>query len=173
MAQDLRSQGFTFGKDAVYQLMEHVQDACLAFLVPVHARSEKRRQVNPRKVYAVDHGLVRACVAPSSDDTGHYLENLVYLEIRRRGEVLGYHQTKSGREVDFVATAHGADRQLVQSCASLADATTRERELAALAEAMVETEIAQGTIVTLADEGQVDIGAHRVRIVPAWRWLLE
>jgi uncharacterized protein len=139
MAQDLESQGFSFAKDAVYELMEHVQDAYLAFLVPVHAHSEKRRQVNPRKVYAIDHGLVRACVAAGQDDLGHYLENMVYLELRRRGEVRGYQMSKSGREVDFVASAPDGGLQLVQACAVLGDAATRAREVDALAEAMRET----------------------------------
>jgi hypothetical protein len=173
MAQDLRSQGFTFGKDAIYQLMEHVQDAFLASLLPVRAQSEKRRQVNPRKVYAVDHGLVRACVGRAGADVGHWLENIVYLELRRRGEVHGYHLTKSGREVDFVATARGAEPELVQSCASLADAETEARERLALAEAMAETGITTATIVTLSDEGEEDVSGRRIRIVPAWRWLLE
>jgi hypothetical protein len=66
----------------VYELMEHVQDsAFLVFSLPIHAQSEKRRQVNPRKgSYAIDHGLVRACVGRRSEDLGHHLENLVYLE---------------------------------------------------------------------------------------------
>jgi predicted AAA+ superfamily ATPase len=173
IAQDLRSQGFTFGKDAVYELMEHVQDAYLAFLLPVHAKSEKRRQVNPRKVYAVDHGLVRACVAPASDEVGHHLENIVYLALRRRGEVLGYHLTNSDREVDFVATTPGGTPELFQVCARLADAATRERELKALAEAVAETGIRTATIVSRDEEGEEEVEGCRVRIVPAWRWLLE
>jgi predicted AAA+ superfamily ATPase len=172
MAQDLKSVGFTFGKAVVYELMEHVQDAFLVFSLPIHAQSEKRRQVNPRKVYAIDHGLVRACVGRRSEDLGHHLENLVYLELRRRGEVHGYHLTATGREVDFVAGSEGAIH-LVQVCASLGNAATREREVGALVEAMAELHQEDATIVTLAEEEQIDAGDRRIRVVPAWRWLLE
>jgi hypothetical protein len=172
LAKDLKSQGYSFAKAAVYELMGHVQDAFLVFLVPVFAQSEKRRQVNPRKVYAVDHGLVRACVGQRSVDLGHHLENMVYLELRRRGEVHGYHLTNAGREVDFVAGPLG-ELQLVQACADLGDNAAREREVAALREAMEETNVAAGTIVTLSEEEDLRVKGKRIRVVPAWRWLLE
>lgn len=172
MAQDLKSLGFTFGKAVVYELMEHVQDAFLAFSLPIHTQSEKRRQVNPRKVYAIDHGLVRACVGQRSEDVGHHLENLVYLELRRRGEVHGYHITASGREVDFVVEDAGG-MHLVQVCASLGLAANREREVEALREAMAELRPASATIVTLAEHDPIDADGLRMRVVPAWRWLLE
>lgn len=173
LAHDLKSQGFSFGKDAIYQLMEHVQDAFVAFLVPIHARSERRKQVNPRKVYAVDHGLVQACSLLAADEVGHHLENIVYLELRRRGEVLGYGCTESGREIDFVAATAEGETLLVQSCAQLADPATRARELAALAEALAAHKGARGLIVTRSEEGTEHAGGWPVRVVPAWRWLLE
>lgn len=172
LAQDLKSLGLPFGKTVVYELMEHVQDAFLSFLLPIHSQSEKRRQVNPRKVYAVDHGLVRACVGQRSDDVGHHLENLVYLELRRRGELHGYHVTATGREVDFVAGPRG-ELQLVQVCASLGEGATREREIQALGEAVAELRPDTATIVTLAEEERIVVDGHQVRVVPAWRWLLE
>ncbi|MBK9385683.1 MAG: ATP-binding protein [Planctomycetes bacterium] len=43
LAQDLKSLGLVFGKTSVYELLEHVQDAFLVFLLPIHAPSERRR----------------------------------------------------------------------------------------------------------------------------------
>ncbi len=172
MAQDLKSQGFTFGKDALYALMSHVEDAFLAFQLPMHTGSERRRQVNPKKIYAIDHGLVRACVPSPSADIGHHLENLCYLHLRRTADVIGYHVTDSMREVDFVVDRDG-ERGLIQACASLANAATRERELTALGEAMAETGIREATIVTSNEAGKVRVDKREVRIVPAWHWLLE
>ena len=172
MAQDLKSQGFAFGKDVLYELMQYVEDAFLAFQLPLHVQSEKRRQVNPKKVYAVDHGLVRACVASASTDLGHHLENIVYLHLRRTGEVLGFHLTESLREVDFVVDRQGK-LALVQACASVATPATRERELTALGEAMSETGIRDATIVTWDEAGIAEANGRTVRIAPAWQWLLE
>jgi predicted AAA+ superfamily ATPase len=171
LAQDLKSLGMVFGRASVYELLEHIQDAYLVFLLPLHAQSERRRQVNPRKVYAIDHGLVRACVGRRSEDFGHHLENLVYLELRRRGEVAGYHLTASGREVDFVTGPLG-EPHLIQACANLGDASTRERELGALAEAMDELDCERGTVVTLDEASTVEHEGREMEIVPAWQWLL-
>jgi predicted AAA+ superfamily ATPase len=61
----------------------------------------------------------------------------------------------------------------VQACATLADPGTRAREVEALAEAMAETGLAEADIVTLHDGDRIETRAGTVRVVPAWRWLLE
>lgn len=169
--QDLKSQGLGLAKDHVYDFLGHFEDTRLLFLLPLRARSERQRQMNPRKVYAIDHGLVAACVPPTSADTGHHLENLVYLELRRRGEVIGYHRTASGREVDFVWLDRHGDQHLVQVCADLGDDATRKRELGALAEAMDEVPHESAFVVSIHEDGFAKADHKEVRLVPAWRWL--
>jgi predicted AAA+ superfamily ATPase len=171
--KDLQSQRIAVGKDQVYSQLAHIEDAYLAFLLPLHTNSERRRQMNPRKAYAIDHGLVRACTPGRDADVGHHLENLVYLELRRRGDVLGYHLNEDGSEVDFVAETPAGSRRLVQACADLGNETTRARELDALAAAVRETGIEDATVVSLAEERQVVHDGVPLRIVPAWRWTLE
>ncbi len=173
LTKDLKSQGFAFGKDLLYELLAHVEDAFLVCLLPVDARSERRRQVHARKVYVVDHALARAAVPGPGEDLGHVLENIVYLELRRRGEVHGYHVTPTGYEVDFVVSDLAGERSFVQVCATLDVAETRERELRALAEAMDETNVERAVLVTMATDGVEQVGGRTVRVVPAWRWLLE
>jgi len=169
--QDLRSQNLTLAKDQVYEFLGHFEDTRLLFFVPLDSRSGRRRQMNPRKVYAVDHGLVAACVPPGDNDAGHHLENIVHLELRRRGEVLGYHRTASGREVDFVFADRAGDEHLVQVCADLADPATRARELEALGEAMDERTCKSAFVVSSTEDGSEKVGKREVAIVPAWRWL--
>ncbi len=173
MHQDLRSQGIALGKDRVYELCAWLEDAFLVFFLPLRDHSERRRQMNPRKVYAIDHGLVRACVPAASRDIGHHLENIVYLELRRRGSVLGYHLTKAGHEVDFVFEGAAGRRELIQACAELSDAATLEREVRALRDAVAETGIDIATLVTLREERRIDVDGVEIRVVPAWQWLLQ
>ena len=173
MHQDLRSQGIALGKDRVYELFAHLEDAFLVFFLPLRDDSERRRQMNPRKVYAIDHGLVRACVPAAARDVGHHLENLVYLELRRRGTVLGYHLTKAGHEVDFVFERRNGERELIQACADLEDPSTLEREVRALREAVGETGIEKATLVTLQGDRRITSDGVEIRVAPAWQWLLE
>ena len=75
--------------------------------------------------------------------------------------------------MDFHVERRTGEPVLLQVCADLSDADVRGRELRALAEAMRELRLSQSTIVTLLADEEVRLGRGTVRIVPAWRWLLE
>ena len=164
---DLKSQGLAVSKDSLYAWLDHVQDAYVFFAVPIHTHSERVRQSNPRKTYAIDPGLVTACARRGAADTGQLFETAVFLELRRRTPELAYVRTASGLEVDFLAA--GA---LVQACAALDDPATRERELRALRAAMADLGIRTGTIVTLDHDEKLRVPEGSIRIEPMWRWAL-
>jgi predicted AAA+ superfamily ATPase len=170
---DLKSQGLRVGKDTLYEYLAYLEDSYLLFTVSVASSSARVRQVNPRKCYSVDPALSAAVSFRASGDIGHLLETAVYLELRRRGRSLAYVATRSGYEVDFLADDHRGSRELVQVSAGLEEPATRQRELRALEEGMRETSCERATLVTLREEGAADLAGRPVRIVPAWRWLLE
>jgi predicted AAA+ superfamily ATPase len=62
---------------------------------------------------------------------------------------------------------------LVQVCESMADPQTRKREITALAEAMAELKLPEGTIVTRGEEEQIRVESGKIDVVPAWRFLLQ
>lgn len=176
----LVSQGVKVGKATLYAYLEHLQDAYLAFLVPIRSRSEKQRMVNPRKVYAIDTGLAAAMRVGGARDLGAQLENFVYLELRHRlgrlaTNTITYYRTASGREVDFAIdpVLPGGGLSLVQVCASLDHPETRERELRGLTEAMTETGTREATLVTLGAHESISVTEGAIRVVPAWEWALE
>lgn len=79
------------------------------------------------KYYLVDIGL-RYCLTKSSEsDIGHILENIVFLELKRRGYDVYVGQLDDG-EIDFVAVK-GNDISYYQVSATL-DENTLNRELA-------------------------------------------
>ncbi len=45
---DLKSQGYQIGKDILYEYVEHIEDAYLAFSTPVYDKSIRKIQTNPR-----------------------------------------------------------------------------------------------------------------------------
>ena len=165
---DLRSQGLSVGKDSLHAWLDHVQDAYVFFAVPIHTASERARQVNPRKVYAIDPGLVTACARRGSADHGQLLETAVFLELRRATPEIAYLRTASGFEVDFLTPT-----ELVQACATLEAAATREREVRALREAMSETSNRHATIVTLNEAEAIRVAEGTIDVVPFWRWALD
>ena len=164
----LKSQGLAVSKDSLHAWLDHVQDAFVFFAVPIHTDSERARQINPRKIYAVDPGLVTACARRGSADTGQLLETAVFVELRRESPELAYVRTDSGYEVDFV-TPSG----LIQACASIDDPATREREVRALREAMASFGHKTAAIVTLTTDEEIRVAEGTIRAVPLWRWALE
>ena len=179
VANDLKSRGIAVGKDTLYDLLDYFTDAFLLFTVPVFNRSLRVREANPRKVYAVDPGLAFAVAPAGVSNLGARLENAVYLELRRRlrgtrGGVISYYSTSAGHEVDFIVgdPEAGQATRLVQVCADLTQAATREREVRALEAAMNEVGLGEATIVTMHDAEDVSVVGGVIHVVPAWAWML-
>jgi predicted AAA+ superfamily ATPase len=179
LANALKSRGIAVGRDTLYALLDYLTDAFLLFTVPVFARSLRAREVNPKKVYAIDPGLAFAVAPAGVSNLGARLENTVYLELRRRLHgaregTISYYSTAAGHEVDFIVgdAELGLATQLVQVCADLAKGETRERELRALDEAMRETGLSESTIVTMHDAENVRVSSGVIHLVPAWAWML-
>jgi len=170
---DLQSQGLACGKNALHEMLAHLEDAYLVQGVAIDSRSQRQRQVNPRKMYPIDTGLAQAFRPGPDADRGRLLETLVLLDLRRRGFETHYLRTEAGYEVDFIARPPDGPAALIQACESLRDTATRERELRALTAGMKERGITLGTVVTLDDDERIDTGAGPVDVVPAWRWLLR
>ncbi len=171
--RDLRSQGVAVAKDAVHEYVAHLQDAFLLFAVERWSRSVRQRQVNPKKCYLIDPALGSTFALETDADRGHRLENFAYLELRRRRGEINYYVTESGLEVDFLFRAEDGGEQVVQACAESDHPATLEREVRALSEAMTERKLTAATIVTLFDERTIRDGRRTIRVVPAWRWMLE
>jgi len=167
--QDLKSRGLKLTKDDLYDYLRYLSDAFLLFPVTIHARSEKKRQVNPRKIYLVDNGILDAYSTGQTRDLGARLENLVFLTLRRRGLYPDYGVTSSGYEIDFVYENNG-HRELLQVSWALDSPVTREREIRSLREGMREWNSPRATLVTFSEEEENDDG---IRIVPLWKFLTE
>lgn len=80
------------------------------------------------KYYLVDIGLRNTMLGSSSGrDVGHILENIVFLELLRRGYDL-YIGKVEGLEIDFVAKS-SHEVKYIQVAASVRDSRTLEREI--------------------------------------------
>lgn len=66
IANDLKSRGIAVGRDTLYSLQDYFTDAFLLFSVPIFSRSLRAREVNARKVCAIDPGLVFAVASAVS-----------------------------------------------------------------------------------------------------------
>ncbi|MDR0445815.1 MAG: ATP-binding protein [Oscillospiraceae bacterium] len=82
------------------------------------------------KYFIVDIGLRNMLLGYRDVDRGHILENVVFLELKRRGYNVFVGKVDE-KEVDFIAEK-ASHRMYIQVCETLGDAKTLERELAPL-----------------------------------------
>jgi predicted AAA+ superfamily ATPase len=157
-------------------MLTHLEDAFLVRFAPLATSSERQRQVNPRKVYAVDPALIPAFDRSGKANLGHALETAVLLELQRRGCDAGYVFTPGGFEVDFLATDPEGRRTLVQVAADLSEPATREREFRAIKDALTAQVRTQALLLTLTGSdvhaAQTDAPAG-VSVRTVWEWMME
>ena len=173
LAGHLKSLGHRAPKAVVAGHLERLEDAYALFSARLFDASLARVNVNPKKIYCIDHALARSVGSGILVNSGHLLENLVFGALRRRAPDVRYYRTASRREVDFVARPPGGPRLLVQVCETLADPATRAREVGALAEAMAELGLRESFLVTRHEQEEIDAGPGAIRVLPAWRFLLR
>lgn len=163
----LRQMGVATGRESIADYLGYFKDAYLVYPVSIHSDSLAVKRVNPDKMYLVDTGLIRAMNAKMDREKGWLLENLVFMTLRRGFNKIEYYVTNSGGEVDFLVQDNVTlKHRLVQVSWDLSDELTFTREMKALKDAMSETGIEDGTVVTWDDEREID----GIRIVPAWKW---
>jgi predicted AAA+ superfamily ATPase len=155
----------------VKNYMKIIQDTYLISLVNKYDTSLKKQVQNPKKVYFVDVGLVRIVGFHNSDNDGRLLENLVFIELKRRAKDVYYHKNKY--ECDFVIKQKNKITEAIQVSWSLHNDETRKREINGLLDAMNTYNLKQGLILTENDEDNIKIDNKEITILPVWKWLLR
>lgn len=169
----LKSLGHKVPKASVSAYLEWFEDAYFLFSVRIFDASLARSNTNPKKIYCVDHALVMSVSSGVLVNSGHLLENLAFTALRRVSPKIYYYKTKAGREIDFIVPMHGGKKLLVQVCESLADSRSRQREISALNEAMMELSVKTGIIVTRDEDERLETEAGTIDVVPMWRFMLD
>jgi predicted AAA+ superfamily ATPase len=145
---DIQSQGYKISKDTIHLYLSYIEDAFLAFTVPIYSESERAKSNIPKKIYIVDNGLVNATTLDTSSIYSKLFENQIYLDLRRQGKKIYYYTTQNGYEIDFVTIDITGKKELIQVCWNMDDAKTAEREERALMQAENELGFG-GRIITL------------------------
>lgn len=159
--------------------LDYLEDLFLLYRVPKLNRlqeSEKGRDI-PCKIYAGDTGLFKAVYPGYPDSLGLRFENLIFLELLRRGKQVFYFWNK--RECDFVIKEKDSPKvsAAIQISICFGNPAVREREILGLTEAMDEYGLEEGLILTMDDEEIVKIegkdGKKRIMVKSVWKWMLE
>ncbi|MFH1637315.1 MAG: ATP-binding protein [Candidatus Woesearchaeota archaeon] len=155
----------------VKNYVEYLSEAYMFFTLLKYDPSLKKQIINNRKVYAIDTGIINAVAFQFSKNTGKLMENLVFIELKRRHKNLFYYGGK--KECDFLIKEGTKITGAIQVAETIADVKTREREIEGLVEAMERYKLKQGLIITADSEAGIIRNNKKINVVPLWKWLLE
>ena len=154
-----------------------LEEAYVVFSLLRYSPKAVERIKSPKKVYAVDNGLVVAKAIRHSPDKGKLMENLVFTELVKRGvqpnRGVFYYKTKNNREVDFIIKQSLEILELIQVCYDISSPETEEREVKALVEASEELKVKKLTVLTWDDKREVKKDGKTIHFKPLWEWLTE
>ena len=126
----MKNEKRSISSETLYNYLEYCKAACLLHLVSREDVTGKQILHFQEKIYLTDHGFREAVYGNNLRDVNQTLENIVYMELLRRGYEV--HVGKVGNlEVDFSAQ-QGVEKLYVQVSYLLAGEDTVEREFGAL-----------------------------------------
>lgn len=130
VANTFTSNGRKVDARTVEKYFQGLMDSLLVYQAKRFDIQGKQHMTNLQKYYVADHGMRRLLLRKSGADLCHLLENVVYLELLRRGYQVSV-GWMPGHEVDFVAQ-YGNKLMYYQVAATVLDEKTLVRELTPL-----------------------------------------
>jgi predicted AAA+ superfamily ATPase len=132
IAKTLKQDGQNTHNTTVEKYLEYLVESFVFYKVNRFDLKGKKQLATQEKYYLVDAGLLNILVGKDRKaDRGHILENIVYLELLRRGNKIWTGTTRNN-EVDFVCKTPIGEIEYYQVAWQMADESTREREFGAL-----------------------------------------
>ncbi|MDD3292733.1 MAG: ATP-binding protein [Candidatus Pacebacteria bacterium] len=147
-----------------------LQESYLVFELFKYDYSLKKQYISDKKIYIIDNGMRNTVAFSFSEDKGRLLENLVFIELKRRGEEVYF--SKGKKECDFLIKDRTRITNAIQICYSL-DKENEKREVEGLIEAINQNNLKSGLILTYGEEKEITFDNINIKIMPVWKWLLE
>lgn len=158
--------------DTIKNYLEYIQQTYLIFQLFRYDPSVKKQMMSPKKIYFVDNAIIKRIGFNATENNGVFLENLVFIELKRRGWDVYYYADK--KECDFIVRKGLHISDAYQVTLKMDSPQTREREIAGVREAMQAYSLSKGYILTFEGKETItfDDGTI-VEVVPVWEWILQ
>lgn len=167
IANSMTSAGRKIDNKTVEKYLQGLKDSLLIYQADrFDVRGKQLLKINA-KYYLVDPAFRRLLINDTGRDTGHILENIVYLELLRRGDKVYVGQLPRG-EIDFVVEKSGT-WEYYQVAESTLLPEVLERELKPLQSVPDQYPKYLLTLDEIAPEADYD-GIKKKNVL---RWLLE
>lgn len=158
--------------DTIKNYLEYIQQTYLISQLFRYDPSVKKQMMSPKKIYFVDNAIVKRIGFNATENNGVFLENLVFIELKRRGWDVYYYADK--KECDFIVRKGLHISDAYQVTLKMDSPQTREREIAGVREAMQAYSLSKGYILTFEGKETINFDDGTiVEVVPVWEWILQ
>ena len=156
--------------NTVISYIDYLENSWLFFSINKYAFSVKEQQIAAKKIYGIDTGLIESVGFSFSENKGKLMENVVYLELRRRQKEIYYYKTQEDYEVDFYLPK---ENSFIQVSKQFDTEETKERELRAISSAVKEqSKPSKYLVITESEKQTVERDDLKIQVVPLYEWLL-
>jgi len=153
----------------IREYFEYLENTYLTFLISRYNPSLKKQIYYSKKIYFIDNAMGSILGFRVSDDIGRMLENIVFLQLKRKFQEIYFHKKK--HECDFVIREGNKIKKAIQVTHQLHE--NKKREINGLLEALNTYNLKEGLILTSDEEEQIREDGKRIVVKPVWKWLLE
>ncbi len=156
--------------ETIKKYISYFKETYLFFELKKFDYSLKTQLINPKKIYSIDTGFVNLLWYSFSSNIWRYLENIVFMELKRREKEIYYYKEK--KECDFVVLEKWKITEAIQVSYSLDDESTKKREVEWLKEVMQKHNLETWYILTYNQEYVISDYEYIIKVIPIWKWLL-
>ncbi|MBR4824552.1 MAG: ATP-binding protein [Spirochaetaceae bacterium] len=165
LANIVSSGGSKVKAETIAEYLAYAEEAWLIFHVEnLFAKLAERESV--KKYYITDNGILNLFLI---DPNTSLLENLVAVTLLRKGCEFYFYRSQDC-EVDFVIPE---EKTAIQVCYNLSDDETRNREFSALYSISRRYELEKCLIISKDTEETFLHNGLEIKVIPAWKWILE
>ncbi len=159
-------------RDTVEKFSSYLESSFLLFFVKRFSFKVKEQEKSPRKVYSYDVAFPNVIGFRFSENVGRIAENIVAVELLRRGKEFYYWKDERHREVDFVVKEKTRVKELIQVSWDISNLETLEREIKALILASKKLNGENLLIINAEVEKEENVKGKSIKYIPLWKWLL-
>jgi predicted AAA+ superfamily ATPase len=154
---------------SIKNYLYYYEQTYLYFYLKKFDYSVKKQIMNPKKVYTIDPAFAIRLGFNFSENKGRILENIVFLELLRRGKEVYYSTGK--KECDFVIKEGLNIVEAIQVSYDV-NVSNFEREYQGLQEAMDMYKLKSGVLLTYNFEQSFIPENAAIKVLPVWEWIL-
>lgn len=160
--------------NTVKKYCNYLAEPYLFFFLPRYNNKLKEMKKAPQKIYVVDNGFIYAKSFELSSNSGKRLENMVFIELLRRGynleKNLFYFRSRTDKEIDFVTREGNKVTSLIQVSYEISSGRSRERELKAFVEGAKELKCNKLLLITWNTKETIEYKGLTIQAIPITEW---